>query len=570
MYWLLELGRANLHVLMANGGDAVSFAILVKGMIEHGSYLANPSVGAPGGLQMLDFPTADGLHMLILRVLGMLTGDVAVTVNLYYLMSYPLAALASVFVLRRFSASRVSALLASVLFAFVPYHYLRGLGHLSLAAYYSVPFIIMLALAVDSKTMPFFVLGEDQKKGYRFAPFTVPSMGFAVLAVLIGLSGVYYAFFACFFFLVTGVLACVRRKAWKRLASAGILVGFSAIAFGVQMIPSWWYHLQNGPNALAGSRQVFEADMYAFRLSQLVLPLAKHRFPAFSGLFTWYWTQIQLTTGISEASMSALGLIGATGFIVLVGWLLFSRFLPGREVSRFTTLMDSLSVLNMSGFLLGTAGGLGAVFAIVAPSIRAYNRISIIIAFICLFAMALIFDRLIRLIADKEVANVVALVACACILLFGVLDQVSPANLVDYELAAANAQNDAGIVGQVEKALPPGSLVFQLPVVQFPESPPVVQMPDYQHFRAALQSKTLRWSYGTMKGRPEDAWQQRVGALPAPEMIAELKSKGFSAVWVDRAGYQDSGAAIDVAMAQATASQPIVSQNGEFAVYLFK
>ena len=576
MYWLLQLYRADLHVLMRNWFDAYSVTTGVKGFIEHGSFVRNPSVGAPGGLVSLDYPGADGLNLLVIAVIALLTRNAAVTVNLYYLIGYPFAALAAVYVLRRFSVSRPSAMLAGVLFAFMPYHYLRGTAHLFLAAYYIVPFVFLLSLYLDSKRLPFFIVGGADSKRYRFAPFTAASAGFALLALLVGMSGVYYAFFSCFFFVVAGLYAAIHRRSWQRLASAGALVAIAALTFLAQMLPTWWYHVQNGPNAMAVQRSPVEADIYAFRLSQLILPSLSHRFAPFAALFGQYWTQLFGTTkiGVNESYMSALGLVGAIGFLSLLAWLLLARVRPNAAPSRFTNLMNSLSVLNLSGFLLGTVGGLGALAGRLTAMIRCYNRVSIFIAFLALFAVALILDRLFERIDDKRSARAIAIVVCCFILIFALLDQVIPDLLPQYEALAASNQSDAQIVGSLESVLPKDAMVFQLPYMDFPEggSMPVwpYKMSDYQHFRGPLQSKTLRWSYGAMKGRPGNQWEQNTATLPVPAMVAELKAKGFGAVWVDRTGYEDTGAAIGADLEKATGSKPMVSEDGQIAVYLIK
>jgi phosphoglycerol transferase len=105
----------------------------------------------------------------------------------------------------------------------------------------------------------------------------------------------------------------------------------------------------------------------------------------------------------------------------------------------------------------------------------------------------------------------------------------------------------------------------------FPEpGGPLVNMTDYEPFRGYLHSTALRWSYGAQKGREIDAWQQQVASLPAAALVAEAQRAGFSAVWVDRNGYADNGAAIEAALAQATGVQPIVSDDGQLSVFVLK
>jgi hypothetical protein len=90
-------------------------------------------------------------------------------------------------------------------------------------------------------------------------------------------------------------------------------------------------------------------------------------------------------------------------------------------------------------------------------------------------------------------------------------------------------------------------------------------MVDYDPLRGYLHDhKSLRWSYGGMKGRPTADWQKRVGdpvkALPA------LLGMGFTGLWVDSYGYANDLAEvgrIDAAIQEV----PIRSQNGRFLFY---
>jgi phosphoglycerol transferase len=101
-------------------------------------------------------------------------------------------------------------------------------------------------------------------------------------------------------------------------------------------------------------------------------------------------------------------------------------------------------------------------------------------------------------------------------------------------------ENVFEFVKKVEVVAGPDALVFQLPVVPFPENPPVVNMSDYEHLRGYLHSESLQWSYGGVKGRADSEWQL---SLPkdAKSLVAKLKEQGFDAVWIDRRGYEDRG-----------------------------
>jgi hypothetical protein len=93
----------------------------------------------------------------------------------------------------------------------------------------------------------------------------------------------------------------------------------------------------------------------------------------------------------------------------------------------------------------------------------------------------------------------------------------------------------------MESRLPPGTMVFQLPVVPYPESPPINKMYDYEHFIPYLYSKRLRYSYGSDRGRAFDSWQGEVEKMPPAEMAAKLEEYGFGTIYLNRKAFRDGG-----------------------------
>src|SRR5439155_6861220 len=100
----------------------------------------------PGSGQLYAFPMADGLHFLLIKLLSFTGLGFGAAINLYCLLTFPLTALSSLFVLRHFRVSAAPALVASLLYTFLPYHLYRGSGHLCLSAYYLVPPTVMVIL----------------------------------------------------------------------------------------------------------------------------------------------------------------------------------------------------------------------------------------------------------------------------------------------------------------------------------------------------------------------------------------------------------------------------------------
>jgi phosphoglycerol transferase len=148
------------------------------------------------------------------------------------------------------------------------------------------------------------------------------------------------------------------------------------------------------------------------------------------------------------------------------------------------------------------------------------------------------------------IAAVVALVI--------LVDQVPRAPAADYtNTTAVLVDSDRRFVADMEAALSDKAMVFQLPVMEFPESP-VPGLGSYEHFRPYLYSSRLRFSFGSHKGRPREAWQQEVAKMPAEKAIREIASRGFDAIYINRRGFQDGGKALENAIREAGYTRPLI------------
>lgn len=536
LVWGLQLWRTDLSVPFNYTGDALANGAIVKGEIEHGWYLVNEAVGLPGRLDMRSFPQPEDVHYGAEKLISFVARAWAPTVNVYYLLTYLLAALAATWALRLLRVSQLAAAAAALLYAFQPYHLFRSEAHLALSAYFAVPLACAFALLL-MRDAP--LLFADDGRG----PLRATRLGVGALltCVLLGSTGIYYAFFACFFFLLAGAYSALRAGEWRRLATAGVLVALTVLVVLVNVSPTIVAKFTgaSGPT-IAGSRSPGEAEVVGLKIDQLVLPVDGHRLAPLAKLKALYHAGLrQLTPTLdNEAVFSSLGAVGAIGFVVLLllGLIAFARP-PSSADGR--TLADA-GWLSLGGVLLATVGGFGAMVAVLLPQIRAYNRISIFLAFFALLAVAVGVDRLAARLAPTRAALLGGVFAVLLVVV-GLLDQVSPAFVPAYAQTKATWRADAAFVAEVESGLPANAAVFQAPYMAFPEpGGPFFQMQDYDHFRGYLHSSRLRWSYGAMKGTEADTWQRETASLPPVQMAAKAKAAGFSALWIDLGGYQDA------------------------------
>jgi phosphoglycerol transferase len=453
----------------------------------------------------------------------------------------------------------------SLLYAFLPLHFHRGEPHLFLSAYYVVPLAALMTIWLMGDEPPGFGPSAGRLWANRRGAAAL------VVALLLGVSGVYYAYFACFFLLIAGVTGSARRHDLRGFAAAGVIiaavVGSSALALG----PSVLHQARAGRNPAAVQRSPIEAEIYGLKLDALLLPVEGHRLSVMEYVRRTYLGMVEAVgpTWNNEATQSAgIGVVGGSGFLLLLAWLFVGRSRWAlRILGDRRELVDKLAGLNIAGVLLATVRGAGAAIALVLPQIRAYNRISVYLAFFALAAVAIFLDAAFERV-ERKVGPWAAAALALSVAGVGLLDQVPKP---DPGAAARNAWlfgSDHRFVESIERLLGPGRAVFQLPHVPFPESQPVYRLTDYQHFRAYLHSRDTRWSYGAVKGRPTAEWQSEVSTVPLDRMLPELKRAGFSGLWIGLRGFPDRGSGI-LAQAQDTlGTKPIQSETGEFAFFL--
>lgn len=107
-----------------------------------------PQVAAPLGGDETRAIKGFIIHHLFLKVLAYITGSAPLSVNLYYLISYPLTAALSFFSMKKIGLGRISSFVLSVLYAFLPYHFYKSTYHLYLACYYLIPLACLVIFDV--------------------------------------------------------------------------------------------------------------------------------------------------------------------------------------------------------------------------------------------------------------------------------------------------------------------------------------------------------------------------------------------------------------------------------------
>ncbi len=536
----MKLWRADFKVPFLYFVDSLFYSVAIKGGMEQGWWLHNSALGAPEGLHYEAYPAIENFQFVVIKLISLFTSSHAKVLNLFFLLTFPLTAVTSFYFLRSFKFSFGAALVVSLLYTFLPYHFFQSY-HLMMAAYYLVPLMVLVVA---------WIWLEERLRG----PKAIASL---VICVIAGSCGVYYPQFFCYLLLVAGLFSWWNRRNLAPLLTAIVLTGVVAGTVVINHIPTIIYQRTHGAASM-GVRSVGDVETMGLKITQLLLPIGGHRSETLAALKARY----NLGPLINENDTSSLGIVGSIGFLILIGAIFSRRKLP--------ELIEALSRFNIAAVLLGTIGGFSALFALlVSPQIRAYTRISVFIAFFSFIAVAWLLDTLFQRLPTPRL-RLVYYVGLVVILVVGVWDQTGTSFFFvpEYEKNKTEYQSDAEFVSRIEAQLPPRAMVFQLPYMPFPESPPLYQMKPYDHYKAYLHSKNLRWSYGAPFGEKEDRWQQAVTAQPTPEMVKSVREAGFSGIYLNLDGCADR-AKLQNELRAALGVEPIWNREGSILFFKF-
>ncbi|HEY1457521.1 MAG TPA: hypothetical protein VGF15_03285 [Solirubrobacteraceae bacterium] len=567
--WVLQLWRANLTTPFryAQLDDTKFYLMLIRSVIRHGWFGASSSLGAPFGQQLADFPQgADNLNFAIIRGLALFSSNPGLIANLFFLLTFPLAAASAFLVARKLALGWGPATVAAVLFALLPYHFYRGESQLLLSAYYSVPLSAYLFLSI--------FLGDSRFRR-RAAPGGGPLVWCSwrtartlLLCAIIASSGLYYAAFALVLLSAGALVALLAGRDRQAVMSAVGCVLVIGLILGGNLAPSLIYRAQHGSNPLI-ARSLTDTELLGLKPAQLLLPVQGYRLPPLRHLNGEYAKAA--SSAYCEQCYETLGSVGDAGFL----WLLagaFAALLGAGGLLARSRIYGPASLGVVLSLLIASVGGFSSLLAyLLTPDVRGWNRMSLFIAFFSLLAAASLTQAALRWCDRRRIKAHWSMFALLVLLVLGVLDETSEDFIPSYRTAAGEYRSDSAFFGKVQARLGAGAAVFELPYVPFPEGYGAVtstlgfQSPNfgttYEEARGYITSTSLRWSYGVMKGRAAD-WEHELAAKPLSVALAGASLSGFQGLVIEPNGYQVSPAALLSALRAQLGEYPLVSRYG--------
>ena len=561
-FWIFNLWNYDFNVPFnyTYGEDGMALQKALKGLYENGNLYINNYLGAPFQSIFYDYPMyGDTFHFAVLQGLSHIFKSYALAFNFYFFSLFPLTALISYLVMDSLKVKNLLSILGSVTFTFLYFRFLRGTLHYFLSAYTLIPvgILILLWLIIDSEFFNFNKNFFKNKRNY-----------IAIITLIItGISGIYYAFFLCFFILIAILIRIINQNKTfnniiKIFIKGGSLLAIVGITVIISAIPTYLNLNKYGASPIKTHRFTYEAEVYGLKIIQMFLPTQSHNIDFLQQKITHYNTA---TPMVNENVSAYLGIIGIIGFICLMV-VVFINF---KNYDNDNIILRSLCTFNIMAVLLATIGGFSSIFSLfISPLIRGYNRISVFIAYFCILAVCVIISKWFKKKNFKQSGKLI--INTVCIVVFGL------ATLEQVVFTSKESQNNSvnlfytheRFVQQIENSVPPESMIFQLPYQATPEQVGPNGMPDYLEAVGYLHSKTLRWSFGDYKGRAADEWVKQTCQLPTQQLVDKISFAGFAGIYIETQGYtSEQLESIKSELQNILGVQPIVSDNNELLFY---
>ncbi len=410
----------------------------------------------------------------------------------------------------------------SVLFACTHFIFQRNLTHLNLSYYWHVPLMLLVSWWAVTRASTMGRSDEWKAVAICFVAGTFDPYYTVMFLQLLGFAVLFHAV----------------RGQWREARVALLFAFIASIGLLAVNLDTLMYRLVHGPNAAAATRHLVALEAYGMRLPDLFMAPGHHRWEALSEFWRVRYlepifeSQSAYRKPSFEASSAYIGAAAAIGFLWLAG-LSFYHLLRGklREIP-----LQAFQLVWILFFSL--AGGVNLLLGVFGfQLLRATNRFSV---FVVAISLLFLVERLTRLTPRRLVAP-----AALGLLALGLWDQLPPRATREFtDAVARSVASDRDFVGELEARLPAGSMVFQLPVMDWPESPSVHRVFQNEQMKPYIHSEGLRFSHGSNGGRPREAWQRIVEKLAPAEMASALENYGFAAILVSRRGFRDGGRAL--------------------------
>jgi hypothetical protein len=539
-------------------GDGLSLLGCVKAAAD-GDYAPWQShvvrrLGAPVGGNWNDYPFYD---TPILWLLGLVArcSSVWVASNVMLLGGHVTSGLSAYGAWRWGGMRRPWAWGLAVVWAFSAYHVFRSFGHGMLAYDFCVP----LGVVMSWKVAGILAKENEGHEKRRQKGIVWAALGLSLVVGQMSPYDVVGWLLVMGIAVASGVRTGLRlAMAWQGAAVLAVVVLATVGSFAVANLPTIIERARHGGNPAALSRAEWMSEQFGLKLEELAVPAYWHRLPAAGKLGRLYAEQAVCK---GEIFSPYLGLAGLAGLALVVlgalrGW--------------------SLGAVQCAGIAAwACVGGGNCLLALWLTYWRGGNRWSVWILAICLLTLG-------RALSGRNLRKGLAWLMAVGLAVVALWDQAALAPRCAAEEGHANCPGDRRVIrmrmendrefGRALEARLAGKAVFQLPVMQMNDQPPLLGCNGNDLLRPWYWTRTVRFSHGRILGRPEDNWrlEQFSGTHKGAEVVRSLREHGFAALYFFRPGYVDGAAAAIAELKKQGLTEQIVDGAGEQVVVMLE
>jgi phosphoglycerol transferase len=550
MTWSYRLTSFSLRQPIDFSGDSLLTMSAINNMIHHSWYFTTPNLGYPFGQTLQDFPAvADGIFLTVMRLLTLVVKNPAAIFNGLFIAAFPLNYIGAYVGLRMVRVRPIIATGGAIVYALLPFNFAHGPGHVALVWNWSIPIWLSYILLRTKQESP-----TPHGTRISFRPDarnpTVDSTRRTMVApILVGFIASCSGFYYFVFFLLVAI-PCGLREAYvvRRLQKCQILkaVGFGLLTFGVQISPVLFFQHRFGSNLDVARRSLGEVAFYGLK------PLGLMMSPSYSPFHGFL-------PGFSEVELNAENAVSIgflLGLFTLAASIFFAFSLKRRHFeSQLITFFLLVSMPFAGGYFLGALG---------FTQVRVWSRSAVVLGFLGIGLICALFEKFLLASSTSMRRKSLIYGFSAIFLTVQVVDSVPRAAVNTHSQISASWNELRTFTNSLIRSYGTGATIFQLPIIPFPENPPVGQMTDYEHLKPYLVQPKMFFSYGGVKGRSVP-WADRLSPDPRRQ-IEEIAVIGFDALWIDRFGWQGENL-YEMVLSEDFGLSPLVDRTKRYAVY---
>lgn len=510
--------------------DHLFLLTMAKSYINGHGFRFDAQLGYPDVRDSLYFPSFELSYRVFLWLATRITHNPFRAAHALYIAGISAMFGTAYWSLSRLGIRRWLAFLGAVSTVITPFFAHRIFSHDTLALSFAVPLGFCLAVMLGTTGR-----GDDLKTFLR-DPFTIATI------VVVGASGLYYAFYTLMFLAFAGVTASAIERRWLPLLKAACV---GAPLFGLLIYSGYGLDL-----FLALSSKFAGPHRYAYEQILYGLDLPSMAYP-FENLAKVAHGVAETTAALPKGPLVLEGegeWPAEPLMLVLLGAPLIAAICLGgaRQAEEAVALnirqIGFCAILIAFGLLFGARGGLGYIFNLVFSSeIRADGRLMPFLSFAAVATLCLVAELFSR--ADKRWFRSLGQIGVALLLLVSVKPAIGGAKKIErFYMTGPLEQRLRDSTPLMIEAKNRADLrtVLELPTGNWPESPFIQILDLYEHQLPYIYDKPgspTRWSYGATAKQP---WFGLVDfATREPQSLAaHARALGFDSILIQKRGYE--------------------------------